>query len=357
MNGVKLKYPQRLALFRTLFDDEVGNLIGSGHEDPVLLLALHRMEFLQSYEKLLLVKKIDSKEALLSLGAGDAEAIIMRKIGAGRWKPGFYWEKALCDRDFIAGRNIAFIPISDSRFPPQLREIYRPPFGIFVRGKLPDPEHPAVALVGTRVPSGRGIRAAYALAAELSEHGICVVSGLARGIDASAHRGALKGAGKTMAVLPGGIESVYPSSNKMLAASILERGGALLTEYPPFCEIHRYKFPERNRIIAGLSRSCVIIEAPEGSGALITADHALTEGRDVYVHGACIGSSRNAGADALASQGAGIVNNADDIFSDWAMNDEVREKSGAGPAYGARTGGDPRGRRRWRLRMHSPSMT
>jgi DNA processing protein len=119
-------------------------------------------------------------------------------------------------------------------------------------------------------------------------------------------------------VLPGGIESVYPASNRSLAAAIIESGGALATEYPPGTSIQRYRFPERNRIIAGMSRSCVVVEAPSGSGALITADHALTEGRDVFVHGACAGGSRNVGADALASQGAVIVNNAEDIFSEWS---------------------------------------
>ena len=227
---------------------------------------------------------------------------------------------ALEDADYFARRSIAFIAITDSAYPPQLREVYRPPFGFYLRGKLPDPSRPAVGIVGTRVPTGRALGSAFSLASELSAEGLCVVSGLARGVDSAAHRGALKGRGKTLAVLPGGIEAIYPPSNKPLAASILEAGGGLVTEYPPSSRIQRYRFPERNRIIAGLSRSCVVVEAPKGSGALITADHALTEGRDVFVHGACLGGSRNAGGDALASQGAVIVNNAEDIFSEWSAS-------------------------------------
>jgi DNA processing protein len=226
---------------------------------------------------------------------------------------------ARSDLELLARIKGEYICILDQRYPPQLRMVYRSPFGLYVRGTLPDPERPMVAIVGTRVPSGRGLSAAYNLAAELSARGVCVVSGLARGIDAAAHRGALKGKGSTVAVLPAGIESIYPQSNKTLAASILDGGGALLTEYPPFAEMRKYHFPERNRIIAGLARSCVVVEAPGKSGALITADHALTEGRDVFVHAECLGSSRDSGALGLASQGAGIVNNAEDIFADWRM--------------------------------------
>lgn len=336
MKRANLGYPQKLSLFRTLFDDEAGNFAGGGFGDPLLLLALARMDFLRSHEKMLLAETADSREALLALRVRDVEAIILRNVKQECWQPRVYWEKALRDSEFFAARGIEFISIADPRYPPQLREVYRPPFGLYLRGSLPDPECPAVGIVGTRVPTGRGLHAAFVLASELSSKGVCVISGLARGIDAAAHRGALKGSGKTIAVLPGGIETIYPSSNKALAASIIDFGGALVTEYPPCSLIHRYRFPERNRIIAGLSRSCVVVEAPIGSGALITADHALTEGRDVFVHGACIGSSRDSGAETLASQGAGIVNNAQDLFREWAARGALRGETGCGENQEAR---------------------
>jgi DNA processing protein len=320
MKRANLGYPQRLSLFRTLFDDEVDGILGTDTIDPLLALSLARMDFLRSHEKLLVAGAAGSREGLLAMKAGDVQSLIMRSLKLDCWKPGDYWEKALEDRDFFQGKAIRFLPITDSTYPPQLREVYRPPFGLYLRGRLPDPESPAVGMVGTRIPTGRGLHAAYLLAAELSSRGVCVVSGLARGIDAASHRGALKGKGGTLAVLPGGIESIYPSSNKALAAAILASGGGLVTEYPPCSQIQRYRFPERNRIIAGMSRSCIVVEAPEGSGALITADHALTEGRDVFVLGSCMGSSRNAGGLALASQGAVIVNNAEDVFSEWSSN-------------------------------------
>ena len=320
MKRGNLGYPRTLSLFRAPFDEDTATVLGSDLVDPILLLALARMDFLRSHEKLLLAGAAGTKEGLLALGANDVQALIMRSFATECWKPAFFWEMALEDADYFARRGIAFVAITDSAYPPQLREVYRPPFGFYLRGRLPDPSRPAVGIVGTRAPTGRALGSAFALAFELSAKGFCVISGLARGIDSAAHRGALKGRGKTLAVLPGGIEAIYPPSNKALAASILEAGGGLLTEYPPCSRIQRYKFPERNRIIAGLSRSCVVVEAPKGSGALITADHALTEGRDVFVHGACLGSARNAGGDALASQGAVIVNNAEDIFAEWSAS-------------------------------------
>lgn len=320
MKRGNLGYPRNLSLFRTLFDDDADKALGSSFSDPILPLALARMDFLRSHEKLLLAGAAGSREGLCSMSASDVQALVLRAFAPEHWKPELLWARALEDAEYFSRRGIVFVAITDSAYPPQLREVYRPPFGFYLRGRLPDPAMPAVGIVGTRVPTGRGLGAAFALASEFSAEGICVVSGLARGIDSAAHRGALRGRGKTIAVLPGGIEAIYPSSNKPLAASILEAGGALLTEYPPSSRIQRYRFPERNRIIAGLSRSCVVIEAPAGSGALITADHALTEGRDVFVHGACLGGSRDSGAEALASQGAVIVNNAEDVFSEWSAS-------------------------------------
>ena len=293
-------------------------------------LVLARMDFLGVEERLLLASHSGGVKELLSLDVNDIESILFRRLTMGVWKPSLVAAKAESDLEYFATRAIAFVPIDSPSYPPQLRESYKPPFGLYLRGLLPNPEKPAVGVVGTRIPTGRGLSAAFRLGAGLAARGVCVVSGLARGIDAAAHRGALSVAGMTLAVLPGGIEAVYPPSNRGLASSIVDRGGGLVTEYPPSTEIQRYRFPERNRIIAALCRSCVVIEAPEKSGALITADHALSEGRDVFVHGACLGGTRDAGADALASQGAAVVNNAGDVFSEWAARGLVRQASLAG---------------------------
>lgn len=334
MARVNPGYPRKLSLFRSLFDEVAGQALAAASFDPRLALAIARMDFLRSHEKLLVAGAARDRDGLMALKAADAEAIILRSLEPGLWDPASSWDRALDDAEFFASRRISFVAITDPAYPPQLREVFRPPFGLYLRGRLPDPEQPAVAIVGTRAPTGRGLAAAYALAAELSGRGVCVVSGLARGIDSAAHRGAARGPGKTLAVLPAGIESVYPSSNKGLAAAIVDAGGGLVTEYPPATTVNRYRFPERNRIIAGMARSCVVVEAPKGSGALITSDHALTEGRDVFVHGACIGSARNAGGSALASQGAVIVNNAVDVFTEWSSAGRV----GAAPRRHERVG-------------------
>jgi len=155
-------------------------------------------------------------------------------------------------------------------YPPLLHELSDPPLLLYYRGVLPD-RKPMVAVVGTRNPSGSGRTQAYRLGFELGTAGIPVVSGLARGIDSMAHRGNLEGKGKTVAVLGNGLDSVYPVSNRGLALRVLDTGGCLVSEYPPGVPPYKWHFPARNRIIAVLGRATIVVEAPEHSGALITA--------------------------------------------------------------------------------------
>ncbi|MDD3980575.1 MAG: DNA-processing protein DprA [Spirochaetia bacterium] len=310
------KNPRILALFQDSCLDPQPR--APGGKTGLQTLAIARMDFLRSHEKLLLSRAVDALEALAALELRELEGIILRSLNSEVWNPAACIERARRDEEFLERRGVVFMKAEDPGYPPQLRETYRPPFGLYVRGRLPDPSKPCIALVGTRAATGRGLRAAFCLAEELSAKGIPVVSGLALGIDSAAHRGALSGRAKTLAVLPGGMDSVYPASNRSLAARILDEGGCLVTENPPETQIRRYRFPERNRIIAGLARSCVVVEAPEGSGALITAEHALSEGRDVFVHRACLGGSRNSGCAALLEQGAIAVAKACDVFAEWA---------------------------------------
>jgi DNA processing protein len=312
-----------LPLFRTMLEEQVLDLCQDRPRDLLLALSIARMEHLRSFERLLLYSKVSCVEDLAHLDSESAGAMVYRKLPMDRWNPALAIEKARHDREFLDIGKADFVIMNDCRYPPQLREVYRPPFGLFVKGSLPNPQAPAVAIVGTRIPTGRGVEAAYRLASQLSALGICIVSGLARGIDSAAHRAALRNKGKTVAILPAGMDSIYPPSNRRLAAEILDSGGGIASEYPPCTDIHIFRFPERNRIIAGLCRSCVVIEAPERSGALITADHALTEGRDVFIHKACRGSVRNAGADLLFQQGAIAVESAQDILREWlGSNDQ-----------------------------------
>lgn len=353
MSSHSRHYPQRETLFRTTgkypetqeSDDSVAPAPGEMLFPPSpcqrvpglrLLLAVHRMGFLRTGEKIRLAEEVQCGDNLLAMSFDEVQRMVGRPIVEAKWTPALFLEQAGTDEAYLARARVDYVSIFDDQYPPQLRETYHPPFGLFVRGRLPGHELPSVAVVGTRVASAQGISAAFGIARELSEKGICIVSGLARGIDSGAHRGALRGEGGTVAVLPRGIETIYPGSNKSLAAAILDRGGAIVTEYPLFCNMSKYHFPERNRIIAGLSRSCVVVEAPEKSGALITAEFALSEGRDVYVHGACAGKPRNEGADALSLQGAKKIRSAADIFADWGWQADV---SGSGARAVSSVGG------------------
>ncbi|HUJ76946.1 MAG TPA: DNA-processing protein DprA, partial [bacterium] len=162
-------------------------------------------------------------------------------------------------------------------------------------------------------------RAAFRLGAELGRAGVGVVSGLARGIDREAHDGCLQAAGRTVAVLGNGIDQVYPPSSRPSAMAILSRGGAILSEYPPGVPPLQYHFPARNRIISGLCRGVVVVQAPEKSGALITAEHALQEGRDLFVHRAGLAGSAGAGSRRLAEAGAVVIQAGAEILGEWGI--------------------------------------
>jgi DNA processing protein len=311
----------------------------------ILALALQRIPCLRSDERLRLWDIVDDELSLSLLARSDIEAELGRSLGRGSWTPDSCIEEAVRDARLLERSGCRFILYDDEAYPLSLRETARPPFGLFARG-MDGPSAgnafaaaDAVAIVGTRMPTGRGLDAAFALSSELAEAGLPVISGLARGIDAAAHRGALAGAaaeggtcanGATCAVLPCGIDRVYPPGNRALASAILEGGGLLLSEYPPGTEIRKYHFPERNRIIAGMARACIVVEAPAKSGALITAEHALDEGRDVWVAADCLGGQRSAGIDRLAAEGAPSLHEAGELLADWGIGRPPRRKAPSG---------------------------
>jgi DNA processing protein len=243
--------------------------------------------------------------------------------------------RAQAERDAALARlrGIGYLSYGDSGYPPLLRELFDPPALLFYRGMLPNPERPMMAVVGTRRPSSLAAAQAYELGRELARGGMPVVSGLALGIDALAHRGNLEGGAPTVAVLGSGLDQVYPASNRGLARRILETGGVLLSEYAPGTEPFKWNFPARNRIISGLARGVLIVEAPERSGALITAQFALEQGRDLLVASSGISTSPGAGTRKLADEGARVIHHAAEIFEDWGMAypEDTGETSGEAP--------------------------
>jgi DNA processing protein len=218
-----------------------------------------------------------------------------------------------------AGRaGIEMIAWSDAAYPPAIAAIVDPPPVLWLRGCLSALEPPAVAVVGSRAGSPYALAVAERLAADLTARGLVVVSGLARGVDSAAHRGALGAAGTTIAVLGSGADVVYPGEHRPLADEIA-RTGAVVSELAPGTRPLQLFFPMRNRIISGLSRAVVVIEAGQKSGSLITARCALEQGRDVLAVPGNVLSGRNRGGHALLRDGAKIVETADDILEEMGF--------------------------------------
>ena len=229
-----------------------------------------------------------------------------------RFRRGFD-EKAY--RATLAARGLSFVPRSSAAFPAALGAIFDAPVGLFLRGRG-DPallDGPAVAVVGARSCSPYGAQVARMLGRELAAAGLVVISGMARGVDGEAHRGALEAGGRTVAVLGCGIDRDYPAAHAELARRIAE-SGLVVSEYAPGVEPAPWRFPARNRIIAGLAQATIVVEARERSGALITADLALEEGREVFAVPGEITSALSAGTNGLLRIGATALTAAADVL-------------------------------------------
>ncbi|MDR2103323.1 MAG: DNA-protecting protein DprA, partial [Treponema sp.] len=208
----------------------------------LLDLMICRIPGLSVSERVLLGEKFDREDEFSILSKKDIEKIINRPMARYFWNMEDIRFQAEQDAASARLRGIAYVPIASSDYPPLLREIWDPPALLFYRGILPAPDKPLAAIVGTRRPTPRGLAQAYDIARDIAAEGIPVVSGLALGIDAMAHRGALDGGGPTLAVLGSALDQVYPSSNRLLARRILEAGGGLLSEYPPGVGPARWRF-------------------------------------------------------------------------------------------------------------------
>ncbi len=214
--------------------------------------------------------------------------------------------------------DINIITILDKDYPQNLRNIYDPPPVLYIQGHLRESDYNGIAIVGSRRASFYGLSMALRLSSELAEMGITVISGLARGIDTASHKGALQVQGRTIAVLGGGLLKLYPPENKKLAESIAENG-AVISEFslevPPLAK----NFPRRNRIISGLSLGVVVVEAARNSGALITADLALQQSREVFAVPGKMDSVTSFGSHSLIKQGAKLISNTNDIIEELVI--------------------------------------
>jgi DNA processing protein len=217
----------------------------------------------------------------------------------------------------VEAAHARLITFDDPSYPANLRMIEAPPVLLYIRGELQPEDALAVTIVGTRSASSYGREATFRLARELAVRGVTVVSGLAHGIDSAAHHGALAASGRTIAVFGCGIDRIYPPTNASLAEEILtKRAGAWLSEFPIGTPPSGSNFPRRNRTLAGLSRAVLVTEAPEGSGALLTADFALEQGRDVFALPSNILNPSGAGTNHLIQDGARLITSVEDILDE-----------------------------------------
>lgn len=274
--------------------------------EVVLTLAVSRIPRLGTDERLLLLELLDAPRQLKTLSKRGIEELIRRRY-RGSWEPGVAVELGSRDAERCTENNIRIIPYLSQDYPPQLREIHNPPIVLFLRGECPDWGVPCLGVVGTRFPTGMGRREAFRVGFAAGQESIPVVSGLARGIDVASHRGNRVAGGRTIAVMAGGLDRIFPAENRIEAREILASGGGLLGEYPPGVEPLKHHFPLRNRIISGLSRWVVIVEAPSRSGALITGKYAIDQDRELFIHPVAMDSPVGAGCRELVGQGAELL--------------------------------------------------
>lgn len=217
-----------------------------------------------------------------------------------------------------AKEQIQLATWQDAKYPKRLRDIYNPPYGLYYRGSLPPEDAPSVAIVGARSCSAYGVQMAGEIGCGLASQGISVISGMALGIDGAGHQGALKAHGRTYGIFGCGVDVCYPASHRELYEAIPARGG-LVSEYQPRTKPLAMFFPQRNRIISGLSDAVIVVEAREKSGALITADFALEQGREVYAVPGRAGDPLSEGANRLIRQGAGIFLSIGDFLKEMGI--------------------------------------
>jgi len=225
------------------------------------------------------------------------------------------------DKELALARelNLKLVTIDDDDYPQSLRDIFDPPIVLYIKGELKKEDRMGIGIVGSRRASLYGLNCAERFAAELSGYRFTIVSGMARGIDTSAHRGVLKVGGRTIAVIGSGLNKIYPPENQELSGEIA-RSGAVISEFPLNTEPLAQNFPRRNRVISGLSLGVLVVEAARNSGALITADFALEQGREVFALPGKVDAQNSFGTNGLIKQGAKLVSCVGDILEEFDLD-------------------------------------
>lgn len=284
------------------------------HDDTALWLTLNQTQGLGSVTLCQLLAKFGSPEAIFSASTHQLREIVDDKI-AQTINQGVATDAIAPTLAWLKKDNAHVITLADRAYPKQLLEISNPPAVLYAIGDLRWLNHPSIAMVGSRNATPQGEKNAEDFAESLCNAGLCVVSGMALGIDGAAHRGALKSNGATIAVVGTGLDIVYPARHRDLAHKIAERG-LILSEFPLGTPSKAQNFPRRNRIISGLSLGCLVVEANMDSGSLITARLAVEQGREVFAIPGSIHSPVAKGCHKLIKQGAKLVENTQDILEE-----------------------------------------
>ena len=286
------------------------------HDDLVDTLRLCLISGVGPRIRKALLERFGTARAALAAAPSELRAVqgvgpkLTHKIAGADHEIDVEAEIALCRE-----HGIDILTEAHAAYPRVLREIHDPPGVLFVRGTLKPDDALAIGIVGTRHGTQYGLRQAERLAGGLSRAGLTIISGLARGIDAAAHRGALAAGGRTIAVLASGVMNIYPPEHDKLADEVVAHG-ALVSESPPRSEPLAGTFPQRNRLISGMSLGVIVVEAAERSGALITARHAMEQGREVFAVPGNVDSRTSRGCHQLIRDGAKLVESADDVLEE-----------------------------------------
>lgn len=264
--------------------------------------SIGKQRLLQSYKTPKEIYNLPKEELRKMKGIGEN---IINSITSKQNK-----EKLKRHMEYMMKEEIDIITIQDKEYPKALKEIYDYPPIIYIKG---DKEalniQTNIAIIGCREYSKYGKECAIYFSYHLSKEKVTIISGLAKGIDSFSHKGAIQAQGRTVAVLGNGLDRIYPSENKYLVKEIIEKSGAIISEYPLGTEPERMNFPARNRIISGISKGIIVIEAKKKSGTMLTVDFALEQGKDIYAVPGNINSLNSTGTNELIKQGAKLITN------------------------------------------------
>jgi DNA processing protein len=307
-------------------------MLGAALDQETLLcwLALRLVPGLGARTAARLLDAFGTPEAIFRASRSELEQAGVSGSVAQSIASGCAFEEAVDQHHKLARAGAELIPVRDPRYPPLLREIFDPPVVLFAQGRVDLLTRQMLAVVGTRRPTPYGVAVAERLSAELARAGLVIVSGMARGIDTAAHRGALSAGGDTIAVFGCGLDVIYPAENRSLAAE-LARKGLIVSEFPMGTPGQPQNFPVRNRIVSGMSLGVLVVEGAQYSGSAITARLAMEQGREVFAVPGNITSKTSWGPNLLIKQGARLVQEAADVLNELPLEERRRLAEGFGP--------------------------